>query len=136
GGVRRVTAGVANGRAVDAWHRPELFLRTPETAHPEQRALEAVRKWRRKTVLIDEMSVRDGHRIGPTRQRLGLRRNGFGFSEHVNSLTMNAELAEYVPLTPGAETPRTSRLADQSGSRTARHRGCPAARSSSYRRAP
>src|SRR5947207_3171828 len=68
--IRRVAAGVADRGRVDAGRLPELPLRTPEAAHPEDRLLEAGGKRRRDAVAVHIMSIGDGHRLASTRKSL------------------------------------------------------------------
>src|SRR5258705_5149688 len=80
-----MTAGVAHGRGINAIAEfPELALRSPETAEPEHRLLQALRIGRLQLTAVDEMADSSGDRRGPAGQRLGCARQcrGFAHKQH------------------------------------------------------
>src|SRR5688572_6365156 len=55
GRVRRIAAGIADGRDIDARRLPEDALRAPETSKTEQRRLRALRIGPLQLAAVDEM---------------------------------------------------------------------------------
>src|ERR1700730_14571959 len=82
GGVRGEAARVSSRRHVDTVAEfPELALGAPETAHAEQRSLDAPRERRLQRVRGYEMGSGGQNRIRPSGQSLGGGRQGIAFAE-------------------------------------------------------
>ena len=81
GRIRRVSGGVAHGRAVDTRQLPELALGAPEAPEPEHRLFEAGREAPSDRRAVDEMRIRHRHRLGTPGQR-GVFRRQASLVEH------------------------------------------------------
>src|ERR1041385_182420 len=76
GWIGRAAAGIAHGRRIDARRLPELALRTPEAAKPEDCLPQPGRKRTLKRMAIDEMLGRHRHLLAAAGQGLFGGRDG------------------------------------------------------------
>src|SRR5207247_2729971 len=60
-GIGSVPSGIADGGRIDAGKLPELPFGAPETAEPEERELQSLRKRRRKRMAAQVMRRRQRH---------------------------------------------------------------------------